>query len=163
MRSWPRKETACLQSAFEQTRPAQTLVLVVVVLLASWMGFADGGYFAVQWVPATLVLAALAVIASLTGVLRGSEVPMGQRRPRALRHLHSVDVRLAPLVGEPGGCVAQSWIDPTVPARVLARRAPRLGRGDVTLGPDHIGHRPRDRRSPHPALPHPSPPRGTLL
>ncbi len=36
------------------------------------MGAASGGYFSSQWAPATLVLAALALVASLTGVLRGA-------------------------------------------------------------------------------------------
>src|SRR5919112_983437 len=53
-------------------RLAPTLALVAVVLLASWMGSLDGGYFVRGWAPAALVLAALALIASLVGVLRGA-------------------------------------------------------------------------------------------
>jgi len=53
-------------------RLAPTVVLVAVVLLASWMGAVDGGYFVRGWAPAALVLAALALIASLVGVLRGA-------------------------------------------------------------------------------------------
>src|SRR5215213_3782490 len=52
-------------------RLAPTVVLVAVVLLASWMGTLGGGYFVRGWAPAALVLAALALIASLVGVLRG--------------------------------------------------------------------------------------------
>src|SRR5215204_5625654 len=51
-------------------RPAPSLVLVAVVLLASWMGTLDGGYFVSGWAPAALLLAALALIASLAGILR---------------------------------------------------------------------------------------------
>ena len=47
-------------------------MLVAVVLLASWMGTTGGGYFVSGWAPAALVLAALALIASLVGVLRGA-------------------------------------------------------------------------------------------
>src|SRR5215218_2288184 len=53
-------------------RLAPTVVLVAVVLLASWMGAVDGGYFVRGWAPAALVLAALALIASLVGVLLGA-------------------------------------------------------------------------------------------
>src|SRR5215208_632859 len=53
-------------------RLAPTVVLVAVVLLASWMGAVDGGYFVRGWAPAALLLAALALIASLFGVLRGA-------------------------------------------------------------------------------------------
>lgn len=53
------------------------LVLVTVVLLASWMGAGGGGYFVDQWAPAALVLAALALITSVTGVLRGARSRWG--------------------------------------------------------------------------------------
>src|SRR5215211_466347 len=56
----------------KHVRLAPTVVLVAVVLLASWMGTVDGGYFVRGWAPAALVLAALALIASLVGVLRGA-------------------------------------------------------------------------------------------
>src|SRR5215208_5522790 len=58
-------------------RLAPTVVLVAVVLLASWMGAVDGGYFVRGWAPAALVLAALALIASLFGVLRSTEARWG--------------------------------------------------------------------------------------
>src|SRR5215211_690409 len=41
------------------------------------MGTVGGGYFTGQWAPAALVLAALALIASLVGVLRGAGSPWG--------------------------------------------------------------------------------------
>ena len=48
------------------------MVLIALVLFVAVMGAAQGGYFTSQWAPATLVLAALALIASLTGILRGA-------------------------------------------------------------------------------------------
>lgn len=42
---------------------------VGVVLLATWMGYANGGYFVSDWVLGSLVLAALILIFSLTGML----------------------------------------------------------------------------------------------
>src|SRR5215218_8161633 len=54
----------------KHVRLAPTLALVAVVLLASWMGTLGGGYFVSGWAPAALVLAALALISSLVGVLR---------------------------------------------------------------------------------------------
>src|SRR5215210_4635711 len=61
-----------LEEALEKKRPAPTLALVALVLLIAVLGAAYGGYFTSQWAPATLVLAALALIASVTGVLRGA-------------------------------------------------------------------------------------------
>src|ERR687889_1038218 len=61
-----------LSKAFKQKYLAPTVVLVAVVLLASWMGSLDGGYFVRGWAPPALVLAALALIASLVGALRGA-------------------------------------------------------------------------------------------
>src|SRR5829696_5232170 len=60
-----------LTEVLEKKRPAPTLALVALVLFVAVLGAAYGGYFTSQWAPATLVLAALALIASLTGVLRG--------------------------------------------------------------------------------------------
>src|SRR5215212_10950404 len=54
----------------KHVRLAPTVVLVAIILLASWMGTLDGGYFVRGWAPAALLLAALALIASLVGVLR---------------------------------------------------------------------------------------------
>jgi tetratricopeptide (TPR) repeat protein len=48
---------------------APTLALAFVVLLATWMGVADGGYFVADWSPAVLALAALALVASVAGAL----------------------------------------------------------------------------------------------
>src|SRR5919112_6699601 len=59
---------------YEHTRPAASLVLVAVVLLASWMGEVEGGYFVGEWALAALILAGLALIASLAGVFRGTEL-----------------------------------------------------------------------------------------
>ena len=56
----------------KQRRLAPTLVLVAVVLLASWMGVVGGGYFVGQWAPVSLVLAALTLIISIAGALRGA-------------------------------------------------------------------------------------------
>jgi tetratricopeptide (TPR) repeat protein len=53
----------------KHVRLAPTVVLVAVVLLASWMGTLGGGYFVSGWAPPALVLSALALIASLVGVL----------------------------------------------------------------------------------------------
>jgi hypothetical protein len=43
---------------------------VTLVLCASWMGAASGGYFTEVWAPATLSLGVLAFLAALAGVLR---------------------------------------------------------------------------------------------
>src|SRR5215213_4868668 len=61
-----------LEEALEKKRPAPTLALIALVLFVAVFGAAYGGYFTSQWAPATLVLATLALIASLTGVLRGA-------------------------------------------------------------------------------------------
>src|SRR5215208_5376461 len=66
-----------LEDALEKKRPAPTLALIALVLFVAVMGAAHGGYFTSQWAPATLVLAALALIASLTGVLRGARTRWG--------------------------------------------------------------------------------------
>ena len=64
----PLKETLqpYLEEALEKKRPAPTLALVALVLFVAVLGAAYGGYFTSQWAPATLVLAALALIASLS-------------------------------------------------------------------------------------------------
>src|SRR5918994_2452428 len=61
-----------LEEALEKKRPAPTLALVALVLFVAVLGAAYGGFFTSQWAPAALVLAALALIASLTGILRGA-------------------------------------------------------------------------------------------
>src|SRR5215203_545832 len=66
-----------LEEALEKKRPAPTLALVALVLFVAVLGAAYGGYFTSQWAPATLVLAALALIATVTGVLRGGGAEWG--------------------------------------------------------------------------------------
>ena len=55
----------------DRVRLGATAVLAAIVLLASWMGDASGGYFVGDWVPVVFVLAAVVAVASLAGVLRG--------------------------------------------------------------------------------------------
>ena len=55
---------------YRQLVPA--LVLVAVVLLASWMGYANGGYLVSQWALVAIVLAVLALIISIAGAFRGT-------------------------------------------------------------------------------------------
>ena len=54
-----------------RVRLGATAVLVAIVLLASWMGDASGGYFVGDWAPVVFVVAAVAAVASMAGVLRG--------------------------------------------------------------------------------------------
>src|SRR5215217_199308 len=54
----------------KQIRLLPTFGLVAVVLLASWMGGVHGGYFVGRWALATLILAALVLVASVGRVLR---------------------------------------------------------------------------------------------
>lgn len=49
-----------------------TLVLGVVVLLATWMGAASGGYFIRDWALVVFFLATLVLLASLAGIFRGA-------------------------------------------------------------------------------------------
>jgi hypothetical protein len=48
---------------------APTCTLVAVVLLASWLGHAKGGYFIGDWAPVAFILATITLIASLAGAL----------------------------------------------------------------------------------------------
>lgn len=48
-------------------RLVPTFVLGATVLLASWMGNSNGGYFVEEWAPVTLVLAALMFVLALFG------------------------------------------------------------------------------------------------
>lgn len=57
-------------SSEERRWIAPTCTLVAVVLLASWMGYAKGGYFIGDWACVALVLATLMLINSLAGALR---------------------------------------------------------------------------------------------
>src|SRR5919199_48345 len=61
-----------LSKALKHRQLAPTLVLVLVALLASWMGEAKGGYDVKEWALVTLLLAALGLIASLSGAFRGT-------------------------------------------------------------------------------------------
>src|SRR5829696_1480651 len=56
----------------KQVRLLPTLGLLAVVLLATWMGNEQGGYFVGTWGPVALILAALALIASVGGALRSA-------------------------------------------------------------------------------------------
>ena len=58
-----------------RVRPAPTLALIAVVLLASWMGYAGGGYFVGDWAPVAFILATLVLVVSVIGALR--VVPSG--------------------------------------------------------------------------------------
>src|SRR5918995_438926 len=51
---------------------APTVVLVAIVLMASWMGDAEGGNSAGEWALVALILAALALIVSVAGAFRGT-------------------------------------------------------------------------------------------
>jgi hypothetical protein len=62
-----------LRKLLEHKRPAPTLVLITVVLPTSWMGYANGAYFIGEWGPVAILLAALALITSVTGVFSGME------------------------------------------------------------------------------------------
>ena len=54
-------------------RMVPTLILVAVVLLASWMGGTNGGYFVSEWALVILILATLALIASVAGAFHDTE------------------------------------------------------------------------------------------
>ena len=49
-------------------RLVPTLVLVAVVLLATWMGAVNGGYYVGEWGLVVLILATLALFASIAGM-----------------------------------------------------------------------------------------------
>lgn len=61
-----------LISARPRTSVVPTVALSIVVLLATWMGLMNGGYFASGWMPVAFVLAALLIAASLVGSLWGA-------------------------------------------------------------------------------------------
>jgi len=50
-----------------------TLVLVGIVLMAAWMGNANGGYFVGDWAPVAIILAVLLLITSVVGVFSGKQ------------------------------------------------------------------------------------------
>lgn len=58
-------------------RLPSTLALVCVVLLAAWMGDADGGYFVGAWAPLAFVLAALAPVVAGVGFLGSARLRLG--------------------------------------------------------------------------------------
>ena len=65
-----------------QDRLPPTLGLVCVVLLAAWMGNADGGYLVAGWAPSVFVLATLVLLVSVIGFfvrtrLRWSALALG--------------------------------------------------------------------------------------
>jgi len=55
----------------KKQRLAPTLVLAAVVLLATWMGDHNGGYFVADWAPVALILAVLLLVTSLAGASGG--------------------------------------------------------------------------------------------
>src|SRR5919199_6426664 len=62
---------AILRKLSKQSRLAPTLVLISIVLLATWMGNANGGYRVGQWALAAILLGILALIISVRGALSG--------------------------------------------------------------------------------------------
>lgn len=48
-------------------RLLSTLILAATILLASWMGSANGGYFIGEWAPVALILAVVVLVLSLFG------------------------------------------------------------------------------------------------
>jgi tetratricopeptide (TPR) repeat protein len=61
-----------IAKASKQKQLAPTLVLVAIVLLASWMGEAKGGYDVKEWALVALLLATLGLVGSLAGAFRGT-------------------------------------------------------------------------------------------
>lgn len=55
----------------DPARPAATVALASVVLLAAWMGYTNGGYFTGQWTLAVLFTALLLLVMSVIGLLGG--------------------------------------------------------------------------------------------
>ncbi|MDQ3510065.1 MAG: O-antigen ligase family protein [Actinomycetota bacterium] len=53
-------------------RASSTVALVLIALLASWMGYAHGGYFVGDWGLAAFALAALMLAAAVAGALGGA-------------------------------------------------------------------------------------------
>ena len=58
--------------ASHRVRLLPTLALIGVVLLASWMGVMDGGYFVGGWAPPTLILGAVVLLVSVVGYPGGA-------------------------------------------------------------------------------------------
>ena len=55
----------------DRRRLGLTLALANIVLLATWMGDVNGGYFVRDWATIALLLAALLLVGSLAGLFRG--------------------------------------------------------------------------------------------
>src|SRR5215203_2926763 len=66
-----------LKRTAKQTQLALTLVLVAIVLVASWMGAVYGGYFVSEWALVALILAALALFVWIAGEFSGTESRWG--------------------------------------------------------------------------------------
>src|SRR5919199_6228236 len=62
---------AILRKLSKQSRLAPTLVLISIVLLATWMGNANGGYRVGRWALAAILLGILALVISVRGALGG--------------------------------------------------------------------------------------------
>src|SRR5215218_7851526 len=60
------------KEASRHERISPSLVLAAVALLAMWMGTANGGYFVGEWTLVALILAALALMASIVGIFPAS-------------------------------------------------------------------------------------------
>jgi hypothetical protein len=100
-------------------------VVVGVVLLASQKGYVNGGYFVGEWAPVALILAALALLASVAGAFHGTE----SRWSAAVLGLFAAYTAwtFASLLWSPNrGRVTRAQADPAVSARVLVRRGPQL-------------------------------------
>ncbi len=61
-----------IAKALKQKQLIPSLGLVAVVLVASWMGEAKGGYGLKEWALVTLLLAGLGLVATLAGAFRGT-------------------------------------------------------------------------------------------
>ena len=129
-----------------------TLPLIYVVLLAAWMGWAgQAGYFARDWGPTAFVLAALFLIASATGWLRGGRSRWSALAIAVLASYAGWTVASL-LDSYPGRRrLARRGADASVPARLLGRGwpdgvwiltalgAPRVGLGTADCGAAHAG------------------------
>jgi O-antigen ligase len=56
----------------EYVRLFSSLVLVAIIVLSSWMGIMDGGYFVGEWALITLILAGLALFVSFAGAFNST-------------------------------------------------------------------------------------------
>src|ERR671933_549429 len=65
------RNIAYLKKLSKHNRLAPTLMLISIVLFATWMGDANGGYRVGRWALATILLGILALINSDRGALSG--------------------------------------------------------------------------------------------